>query len=141
MTGWCSGNASAWLQEVPGSLPVSGNVFYVLFFCWFCVFMFCLKTHYLSQKFAIPFAMLIYLVYLTYCPVLHHCVVICFWFSGIMECTCMLFTFEKRVPLMRYGSSVVLHHSLPLMNSFNKTEAAVFSCMLCFLRAFLSSGL
>jgi len=26
-------------------------------------------------------------------------------------------------------------HSLPLMNSFNKTEAAVFSCRLCFLRA------
>jgi len=31
---------------------------------------------------------------------------------------------------------VVWHHSLPLMNSFNKTEAAVFSCKLCFLRAF-----
>jgi len=26
--------------------------------------------------------------------------------------------------------------SLPLMNSFNKTEAAVFSCRLCFLGAF-----
>jgi len=31
---------------------------------------------------------------------------------------------------------VVWHHSLPLINSFNKTEAAVFSCRLCFLRAF-----
>jgi len=31
---------------------------------------------------------------------------------------------------------VVWHHALPLMNSFNKTEAAVFSCRLCFLRAF-----
>jgi len=31
---------------------------------------------------------------------------------------------------------VVWHHSLPLMNSFNKTEAAVFSCRLCFLWAF-----
>jgi len=31
---------------------------------------------------------------------------------------------------------VVWHHSLPLMNSFNKTEAAVFSCRLCFLRVF-----
>ena len=31
---------------------------------------------------------------------------------------------------------MVWHHSLPLMNSFNKTEAAVFSCRLCFLRAF-----
>ena len=34
------------------------------------------------------------------------------------------------------GASVVWHHSLPLMNSFNKTDAAVFSCRLCFLRAF-----
>jgi len=48
----------------------------------------------------------------------------------------MLFTFENRVPLMRYGASVVWHHSLILMNGFNKTEAAVFSCRLCFLRAF-----
>ena len=31
---------------------------------------------------------------------------------------------------------MVWHHSLPLMNSFNKTEAAVFSCRLCFLSAF-----
>jgi len=58
-------------------------------------------------------------------PVLHHCVVI-FWSSGIMECTCTLFTFENGVLLMRYGASVVWHHSLPLMNSFDKTETAVF---------------
>ena len=57
-------------------------------------------------------------------------------FSGIMECTCMLFTFENGVPLMRQGASVVWHHSLLLINSFNKTEAAVFSYRLCFLRAF-----
>jgi len=69
-------------------------------------------------------------------PVLHHCVVIFFWSSGIMDCTCMLLTFENGVLLMRYGASVVWHHSLLLMNSFNKTEAAVFSCRLCFLRAF-----
>jgi len=31
---------------------------------------------------------------------------------------------------------VVWRHSLLLMNSFNKTEAAVLSCRLCFLRAF-----
>jgi len=48
----------------------------------------------------------------------------------------MLFTFENGVLLMRLGASVVWNHSLPLMNSFNKTEAAVFSCRLCFLRAF-----
>jgi len=41
-----------WVQEVPGSIPGSGRGFYV----WF-----------LSQNVAIPFAMLIYLVYLTYC--------------------------------------------------------------------------
>ena len=34
-------------------------------------------------------------------PVLHHCVVIFFWSSWIMECTSMLFTFENGVPLMR----------------------------------------
>jgi len=34
-------------------------------------------------------------------PVLHRCVVIFFWSSGIMECTCMLFTFENGVLLMR----------------------------------------
>ena len=45
-----------------------------------------------------------------------------------------LLTFENEVPLMRYGATVVWHHSLLSMNSFNKTEAAVFSCRLCFLR-------
>ena len=69
-------------------------------------------------------------------PVLHHCVVIFFWSSGIMDCACMLFSFENGVPLMRQGASVVQHHSILLMNSFNKTEAAVFSCKLCFLGAF-----
>ena len=48
----------------------------------------------------------------------------------------MLFTFENGVLLMRQGASVVWHHSLLLMNSFNKTEAAVFTYRLCFLRAF-----
>jgi len=66
----------------------------------------------------------------------HHCVVIFFWYSWIMECTCVLFTFENGVPLMRKGASVVWHQSLLLMNGFNKTDAAVFSCRLCFLRAF-----
>ena len=69
-------------------------------------------------------------------PVPHHCVVIFFWSSGSMECTCMLFTLENGVPLMRYGASVVWHHSLLVMNGFNKTDAAVFSCRLCFLGVF-----
>ena len=34
-------------------------------------------------------------------PVLHHCVVIFFWSSGNMECTCILFTFANGVLLMR----------------------------------------
>ena len=37
---------------------------------------------------------------------------------------------------MRYGASVVWNISLPLMNRFNKTEAAYFPCRLFFLRAF-----
>ena len=43
-------------------------MFDFLFYCG-CVFTFCPKTHYLSQYFAISFAMLIYLVYLTYCKI------------------------------------------------------------------------
>jgi len=39
------------------------------------------------------------------------------------------------------GASVVWHHALLLMNSFNKTETAVFSCRLYFLRAFPFIGL
>jgi len=52
----------------------------------------------------------------------------------------MLFTLENGVPLSSahaLGASVVWHHSLLLMNSFNRNEAAVFSCRLCFLRAIL----
>jgi len=36
----------------------------------------------------------------------------------------MLYTFENRVPLMRQVALVVWHHPLPLINRFNKTEAA-----------------
>jgi len=43
-----------------------------------------------------------------------------FWSSWIMECTCVLFTFENGVPVMRKLASVVWHHSLLLMISFNK---------------------
>jgi len=57
-------------------------------------------------------------------PLLHHCVVVFFWSSGITDS--MLFTFENRVPLMRLGASVVWHLSFPLIDSFNKTEAAFF---------------
>ena len=66
-------------------------------------------------------------------PVLHHNSVVIFFWSGIMDC--MLFTFQNRVPLMLYELSVVWQLSLPMMNNFNKTEAAIFPCRLCFQRA------
>jgi len=37
-----------------------------------------------------------------------------------------MFTSENKVLLMRLGASVVWHISLPLINSFNKTETAIF---------------
>ena len=53
----------------------------------------------------------------------------------LYDCSRKLFTFENGVPPMRQGASVVWHHSLLLINSFNKIQAAVFTCRLC-LRAF-----
>jgi len=60
---------SLWVQEVPGSIPVSGKGFYVWFFCFVVVvfLLFLSKTHYFSQKFPIPFTILIYLVYCKIC--------------------------------------------------------------------------
>ena len=47
--------------------PAPARVFMFDFLlCCCCVFTFCPKTHYSSQNFAISFAMLIFLVYLTY---------------------------------------------------------------------------
>jgi len=57
LTQWCSGNASALGARGPGFNPVSGKGF--LFCC--CFNFFVIKTtHYLSQKFAILFTILIY---------------------------------------------------------------------------------
>jgi len=49
------------VREVQGSIPGSGKgfMFDVLFYCC-CIFTFFSETHYLSQQFAIYFAMLIY---------------------------------------------------------------------------------
>jgi len=59
-----------WVQDVPGSIPSSGKGFYVWFFVLLLLcFYFMSKTHYLSQKFAIHFTILIYLVYLRYCKI------------------------------------------------------------------------
>jgi len=57
----------------------------------------------------------------TFCiyKIIKSCLAKQFWSSWIMDCTCMLLTFGKRVPLMRQGASVVWHPSLPLMNNFN----------------------
>jgi len=49
---------SLWVREVPGSIHSSGKGFDV------SSLLFCPKSHYLSQKFAIYFTMWIYLVYL-----------------------------------------------------------------------------
>ena len=70
-----------------------------------------------------------------------YCEVMFFWSSEIVGCACVLFAFGDGVPLMRWGASVVWHHSLLLVSSFGKTEAAVFSCGLCFLGAFPFVGL
>jgi len=59
-----------WMQAVRVQSPDPARVFMFHFLlCCCCVFLFLSKTHYLSQKFAIPFTMLIYLVYLTYCKI------------------------------------------------------------------------
>ena len=54
-------------------------------------------------------------------PVLHHCGVL--YFSGPhgLWINCMLFTLEKE-----FRSCAKGHLSLPLINSFNKTESAIF---------------
>ena len=66
----------------------------------------------------------------------HHCVVIFFWSSGIIDC--MFVYIWKWSSAHALGASVVLHLSLPLINSFNKTEVPVFSFRPC-LRATLYS--
>jgi len=59
-----------WVQEVSGSIPDSGKGFYVLSFVLLLLSFYFLPQNTLFVKhFAIPFAMLIYLVYLTYCKI------------------------------------------------------------------------
>jgi len=71
LTRWRSGNASALGARCPWFNPRLRQGFLCLCFLFVVVmfFTFCPKTHYLSQTFAIPFTMLIYLVYLTYCKI------------------------------------------------------------------------
>ena len=71
LTRWCSGNASALGARRPGFNPRLRQGFLCLIFCIVVVvfLFFCPKTKYLSQNIAIPFTMLIYLVYSTYCKI------------------------------------------------------------------------
>ena len=55
--------------------------------------------------------------------VLYNCVIIFIRSSGIMDC--MLFIFEMRAPLMRWGIFGVAS-SIPLSKSFNKTESVIY---------------
>jgi len=71
LTRWCCGNASALGARGPGFNPRLRQGFLCLIFCFVVVVFLpsCPKTHYLSEKFAILFTMLICLVYLTYCNI------------------------------------------------------------------------
>jgi len=71
LTRCCSDNASALGARGPGFNSPLRQAFLCLIFFLFCCccFFFLSKTHYLSQNIEIPFAMLIYLVYLTYCTI------------------------------------------------------------------------
>ena len=59
---------------------------------------------------------------------------LCSYIFLVMKC--ILFTFENIVSLLSQRASLVRHLLLPLIISFNKTEAAVFPCRLRFLRDF-----
>ena len=71
LTRWCSGNASDLGAKGPGFSPRirQGFLCFIFFALLLLCFTFLSKTHYLSQKFAIPFILLIYLVYFTYCKI------------------------------------------------------------------------
>jgi len=64
-----SGNASALGARARRFNPRlrQGFLCLIILFVVFVFLLFCPKTNYLSQKFAILFTMLIYLVYVTYC--------------------------------------------------------------------------
>jgi len=67
------------------------------------------------------------------CKMSPRCVVIYFWSKrSLIVC---FFTFEKKFCSCARGRQWC-GISLPLMNSFSKTEAAIFTCRPCFLRAF-----
>jgi len=56
-----------WFERSRVQFPAPARVWFL--FCCCCVFTFLAKTLFLSQHFAISFAILIHLVYLTYCKI------------------------------------------------------------------------
>jgi len=57
-------------------------------------------------------------------------------FNIIILKNALHYTKNPNRSLPHYLLTVKRQYQISLMNSFNKTEAAVFSCRLCFLRAF-----
>jgi len=59
-----------WVLEVPGSIPGSGKGIMFDVFCFVVVvFLFVVQNTLFVTKYAIPIAMLSYLVYFTYCEI------------------------------------------------------------------------
>jgi len=71
-------------------------------------------------------------------PVLHHCVDIFFWSSGIMDC--MLLTFGKSSAHALLGVSGVASF-ITTDEQLQYNRGCFFSCRLCFLKAFSFIGL
>ena len=70
LTRWCSGNASGLVARGLGFNSQLRQGFLCLIFCFVVVvILLFVKTHYLSKKFAIPFTILIHLVYFRYCNI------------------------------------------------------------------------
>ena len=71
LTRWCSSNESTFGARGPGFNSRLRNGFLCLIFCYVgdVFLLFLSKTHYFLQNVAISFAILIYLVYVTYCKI------------------------------------------------------------------------
>ena len=75
------------------------------------------------------------LVVVKWRPVLHYCVVIFFWSSGIMGCICLLLKKGFRL-FARVRQWCGIYHNI-WWSALLKPRLLFCSCRLCFLRAFL----